>query len=102
FEGGEGRHLDARRAAIQHLRRHHANPHRCPMGSRRAASATRCSPRGQLGGRRMSYSRGPQLFDPGLLSSGGGGTFAAALTATAGGTRAAALPITAAVNRIAV
>ena len=50
----------------------------------------------------MSYSRGPQLFDPGLLSSGGGGTFAAALTATAGGTRAAALPITAAINRIAV
>ena len=45
----------------------------------------------------MSYSRGPQLFDPTAISS-----FANTITATAGGTRAAALPLTAAFNRIAV
>ena len=43
----------------------------------------------------MSYSRGPQLFDPsGFVSYQNG------ITATAGGTRAAAYPLNAAFNRI--
>jgi len=45
----------------------------------------------------MSYSRGPQLFDPTGIAS-----FQNGITATAGGTRAAAYPLTAAFNRIAV
>ena len=50
----------------------------------------------------MPYDRGHQLFNPDLMASGGGLTFAAGLTAHAGGTRAAALPLTAAVNQITV
>ncbi len=45
----------------------------------------------------MSYSRGPQLFDPTGIAS-----FQNGITATAGGTRAAAYPLSAAFNRIAV
>jgi len=48
----------------------------------------------------MPYDRGPQLFDPGLLTGGGGLTFASGLVAHAGGTRAAALPLMAAINHI--
>jgi hypothetical protein len=50
----------------------------------------------------MSYSRGPQLFDPGLMTGGGGMSYAPAVTAHAGGTRAAAVPLTAAMNLITV
>ena len=46
------------------------------------------------------YSAGPQLFDPGLITGGGGYTYAAGLTATAGGGRANALPLTAGINRV--
>lgn len=45
----------------------------------------------------MSYSRGPQLFDPTNFVS-----FQNNITATAGGTRAAAYPLTAAFNRVSV
>lgn len=48
------------------------------------------------------YSLGPQLFDPGVATAGGGLSFATGITATAGGTRAAAVKLRAAMNRIAV
>lgn len=48
----------------------------------------------------MPYDRGPQLFDPGLMTGGGGMTATTGIVAKAGGTRAAATPLTAAVNHI--
>jgi len=50
----------------------------------------------------MPYDRGPQLFDPGLITSGGGMSYVTGITARAGGTRAAGTPLTAAVNHITV
>lgn len=50
----------------------------------------------------MPYDRGPQLFDPGLITGGGGMSFQDGITARAGGTRAAAVPLTACINRISV
>jgi hypothetical protein len=48
----------------------------------------------------MPYDRGPQLFDPGLITGGGGFSAVTGLVAHAGGTRAAALPLTACINHI--
>lgn len=46
------------------------------------------------------YTVGPQLFDPGLITGGGGYTTANNLTATASGGRPNALPLTACINRV--
>lgn len=46
------------------------------------------------------YTVGPQLFDPGLMTGGGGYTYVNSLTAHAGGGQAAALLLTACLNRI--
>lgn len=46
------------------------------------------------------YGVGPQLFDPGLMTNGGGYTFANNLTAHAGGGQASALPLTTSQSRV--
>jgi hypothetical protein len=49
-----------------------------------------------------TFTGGQQLFDPMVAASGGGHSYAGAITAAAGGTRGAATKLPASVNRITV
>jgi hypothetical protein len=50
----------------------------------------------------MPYDRGPQLFDPALITGGGGMSAATGIVARAGGLRPNATPLTACINNITV
>jgi hypothetical protein len=50
----------------------------------------------------MPYDRGPQLFDPALILSGGGMSAATGIVARAAGGRANATPLTACINHVTV
>ena len=55
-----------------------------------------------MSGTRTQYDRGPQLFDPALITGGGGMSAASGIVARVGGLRPNATPLTACINNITV